>query len=71
MTTPGECCYADTVSLYLIKQKEVMAHETAQILGMGCRVLFHNGILYRIQTQVISRQQSSKKYYQEVEVYVQ
>ena len=67
-----------------------MAHETAQILGMGCRVLFHNGILYRIQTQVISRQQSSKKYsfirkifsefgyvsrvskkyYQEVEVYV-
>ena len=32
-----------------------MAHETAQILGMGCRVLFHNGILYRIQTQVISR----------------
>ena len=21
-----------------------MAHETAQILGMGCRVLFHNGI---------------------------
>ena len=55
-----------------------MACETAQILGMGCRVLFHNGILYfhngilyRIQTQVISRQQSSKKYYQEVEVYVQ
>ena len=46
-----------------------MAHETAQILGMGCRVLFHNGILYRIQT--ISRRQSSKKYYQEVEVYVQ
>ena len=44
-----------------------MAHETAQILGMGCRVLFHNGILYRIQTQVISR----RKYYQEVEVYVQ
>ena len=55
----------------LIKQKEVMAHETAQILGMGCRVLLHNGILYRIQAQVISRQQSSKKYYQEVEVYVQ
>ena len=38
-----------------------MAHETAQILGVGCRVLFHNGILYRIQAQVISRQQSSKK----------
>ena len=48
-----------------------MAHETAQILGMGCRVLLHNGILYRIQAQVISRRQSSKKYYQEVEVYVQ
>ena len=48
-----------------------MAHETAQILGMGCCILFHNGILYRIQTQVISRRQSSKKYYQEVEVYVQ
>lgn len=48
-----------------------MTCETAQILGMGCRVLFHNSILYRIQTQVISRRQSSKKYYQEVEVYVQ
>ena len=48
-----------------------MAHETAQILGVGCRILFHNGILYRIQAQVTSRQQSSKKYYQEVEVYVQ
>ena len=48
-----------------------MAHETAQILGMGCSSLFHNGIIYRIQTQVISRRQSSKKYYQEVEVYVQ
>ena len=33
-----------------VKKKEVMAHETTQILGMGCSVLFHNGILYRIQT---------------------
>ena len=48
-----------------------MARETAQILGVGCSILFYNGILYRIQTQVISRRQSSKKYYQEVEVYVQ
>ena len=54
-----------------VEKKEVMMCETAQILGVGCRVLFHNGILYRIQTQVISRRQSSKKYNQEVEVYVQ
>ena len=51
-------------------KKEVMAHEAAQILGMGCRVLFHNGILYRIQTQVISRRLVSKKCYQEAEFYV-
>ena len=50
MTSLPRCCYADTVFLWKTsKKKEVMAHETAQILGMGCSVLFHNGILYRIQ----------------------
>lgn len=39
-----------------VEKKEVMEREAAQILGMGGSILLHNGILYRIQAQVTSRQ---------------
>ena len=60
MTSLPRCCYADTIFLWKTsKKKEGMAHETAQILGMGNAFLPWDDILHRIQTQI---KETSRRY---------